>query len=236
MRALGAPLFLLPVACGHDEAIGGDAAPDSDGSILPDGPPGQDRGVAVFDTRAAFSAACASALTTLDFEGIAPPGGATRYLTEEGYAAQGVSFVGHSACCPTCYELYVVSDSEPPLGARDWGTGSTLVSDRSHFCGEPGGHLVVTLPPGTHAVGTDFMTADSDGTKPSRSCGFVALLASGRVVVQRMSTPDGPAFMGIVADEPLVSLEYFSTDVGGTAPSAALDNFSFGPGCAVPGR
>src|SRR5690348_16691218 len=103
-----------------------------------------------YTDRAAFTAN-ATNLQTIDFEGIAPPGGFQAFPPPAGLTQRGVNFVGATAT-----DLLFVIDPafSPPL--YDWNSGAVL----SVQTVPPGvtSTVRVTLPDGITAVGSDIMT------------------------------------------------------------------------------
>ena len=181
--------------------------------------------VQVFADRGAFVAA-SPPLATVEFEGIAQPGTVVRFGTAAGLTLGGATFVGLAADGRN-HELYVQSDTY--VVSTDWGTGDSLIGDRFRYLGGVGGHVAITPPAGTTAIGTDFMTVLTDRSRPSSRCRFS--VTAGGIVSEFFAMSNGtrPAFIGFVSARPITRVEFATTAGSGDAsPYGVLDNVSFG--------
>lgn len=171
-------------------------------------------GYVTFTDRAAFEGVTVG-LQTIDFEGLAPPGGT--YTPNPSLTLDGVTFNG---IVPGGNYLFVIDAGFFP-SLYDWGSGAVLLGPLS--AGD-GSQIIVSLPPGTTAFGTDLMTIAPFGAS------FQVTLGDGTNFT--VSTDDYPtrAFFGVVSDIPITSVSFVAND--GAFP--LLDNFAFGQAVPVP--
>lgn len=182
--------------------------------------------VTLYTTRSAFNAVTTSP-SIITFEGIAPGGSATAYNDAVGVTLSGVQFVGTSSL-GTAGELFIESASLDP--ARNWGTGDNLVGDRFGYyqtTGTPVGKITATLPSNTYAIGTDFMLAFTNGTRPASPVRFTVYVGSTGYDFDLISGADTTAFAGFVSTAPITSVEYRTMGINGLGSAyGALDNFT----------
>jgi PEP-CTERM motif len=165
----------------------------------------------IFSTRADFIAAT-TGLTTIDFEGIAPPNSVANFTSP--LTIMGVTFSGS----PTGAISVVDSGFFSPLFQFDSGavlSGFTFIE--------------ATLPPGITALGVDLMSTLPDGLP------FEVVLSTGEIFVVSTPARPGRGFFGITTDVAIASIR-FTTMPGPNQPSGIplLDNFSFGQAQAAP--
>jgi hypothetical protein len=168
-------------------------------------------GSVMYTNRADFLAAT-NGLTTIDFNGIAPPGSYVNYgggpLT-----LSGVTFTGNG-------QLYVI---DPGYYGFSYSKGGFLSSDYT----DPDKIVAGGLPAGTTAVGFDFGGLFAGGVT------FTIDLSTGDSFT--VSTPGSTqtndlGFVGFTSDTPITSLNITMPDFPGYN---AIDNFTFGA-VAVP--
>ncbi|MBV9924696.1 MAG: PEP-CTERM sorting domain-containing protein [Acidobacteria bacterium] len=162
----------------------------------------------VYTTRALFNAA-ATNLTTLTFEGIAPPNTVANFPSP--LTLSGVTFSG-----PSGGSLQVsVLDSGFFAPLFQFNSGAVL----GGF-----GFIDVTLPAGITAIGTDLMSTNPTGSP------FQVVLANGQTFL--VNTPLRPdrGFFGITTDVAIASIRFTTLSAApGQSPGIPLlDNFSFG--------
>jgi hypothetical protein len=168
-----------------------------------------------FTDRAAWQAA-AGAVTNIDFEGIAPPGGLVTFTGPVAFS--GVQFAS-PVCCGISGTIQeeVVSAGNDYVGA--WGSGDKLQGFLE---------FDITLPADVFAVGTDIMNSATfflaaDGT-------YTAALSTGDVFSNIFaSRPPTRSFVGFVSTTPITSLTLTTTTT-----FAMLDNFAFTTTASVP--
>ncbi len=171
--------------------------------------------VTTYTDRAAWLAAAGS-VTNIDFEGIAPSGGAASYNTAAGLTLSGVQFLGPFRLLGTGSNLVIVSGADAFVAA--WGPGDKLM----------GGEVEIdaNLPPGITAVGVDIMVTFTFGGGTSS---YTATLSNGQVFTGPTFPPPTRALFGFVSPTPITSLKIVT---GGTFPM--IDNFSFHSAAPVP--
>lgn len=157
--------------------------------------------------------------TTLNFEGIAAPGG-TAYYSADPFTIGGVTF---QATPGTGTLAGIVDPGYEPV-FYDWGSGAVLNFDY----GNPNS-LTATLPAGTYGLAFDMMTFG-----PYAANFLITVVHSGGSSVSAaFPTNDYPvrAFIGAYSDEAIASIEVSTSTLG-----ANIDNFQFGTqaGAAVP--
>jgi len=157
----------------------------------------------VFTNSAAFTAA-ATGLTTLDFEGIAPPLSVANFGS--GMTLQGVTFTGATS------GMISVVDSGFFAPLFDFQSGAVL----SGFA-----FIEATLPPGITAIGTDLMTTNPTGGS------FDVVLSTGEVFTVSTAVRPDRGFFGVTTDVAISSIR-FTTVVTPIRGIPLLDNFSFG--------
>jgi PEP-CTERM motif len=146
-----------------------------------------------FDTRTAFDAATTNQ-TIIDFSGLAPSNGFAYFGTPGSLTISGVHFATNG-----------------PLFVQNDGVSSRLTVQQ----GTPTSVLDVTLPPGTTAVGFDFISGDP----------LTMTFATGEIFdLGSMPFPDY-GFAGFISDQAITSISLDST-------GADYKNFTFGQ--AVP--
>jgi len=168
-------------------------------------------GVMEFTDRAAWLAA-AGAVTNIDFEGIAPPGGFTTFTAPVTFS--GVQFSGPYTSQPSGGGIQesVVSSGRDYVNA--WGSGDKLQSG-------PGVEFDITLPAGVMAVGSDIMITSTFFFGTSGT--YTTTLSTGDVFTNIFSSgPPTRSFVGFISTTPITSLTLVSN------PSLAMiDNFAF---------
>jgi PEP-CTERM motif len=155
-----------------------------------------------FTNRAAWLAA-AGAVTNIDFEGIAPPGGSKVFLGP-------VTFSGVQFSSPTPPGEAVVSSGAAYVNA--WGSGDKLQAFID---------FDITLPGNVTAVGSDIMITSTffyggNGT-------YTATLSTGDIFTNIFSSgPPTRSFVGFISTSPIASIRLASD------PSLTMiDNFAF---------
>ena len=165
----------------------------------------------VFNTRAAFVAAT-TALTTIDFEGIAPTNSVANFSSPLSIA--GATFSGNASGAVS------VVDSGFFAPLSQFNSGAVL----SGFA-----FVDVALPAGVTAIGTDLMSTNPSGLP------FMVTLSNGESFI--VNTPDRPArgFFGITSDVAITSIRFVTVPGPGQSSGIPLvDNFSYGQAAAVP--
>jgi hypothetical protein len=168
-----------------------------------------------YSDRASFLSAVAPA-TNIDFEGIAP---ANSYADIYGNTISGVTFTTDSgnlvAIDPAFFPSYY-----------DWGSGATAIG---YYYADP---IRAALPAGKNAVGADVMIVDAyNGGVAEQMFATITLLDATTVTQSITTLPiPGRAFMGFTADQPILSIAFYTPDIsGGSGPNyypfSAIDNF-----------
>src|SRR5258708_32519311 len=101
-------------------------------------------------------------------------------------------------------------------GLYQWNSGAVLTFQHNSTLNR----LIVTLPPGTTAVGSDIMTILPDA-QPVKDT-----LATGEVFTARTFEQPARAFIGILSSSPVASLEFSAAGV----VAAHDDTFDLGNG------
>lgn len=182
----------------------------------------------VFTSRAAWEAA-AGAVTTIDFESIAPNGSFTAFDDASGFSRFGVRLVGVS---PTNgdvpYYLRLVSPTYAP--AYDWGSGAVMhgppIIIQGNNVGGPNSAIVMTPPADVYAVGGDIMTIFPQG-----ETAIVQVRTTSGVYPFNVSTAARPVrtFVGIVSTERILEVRLLSTGF------PVIDNVAFSANALAPG-
>jgi len=165
-------------------------------------------GVIEFTDRAAWLAA-AGAVTNIDFEGSAPPGGSTAFTGPVTFSGVQFSapFIGGGGIA----ELAVSAGLDY---VNAWGSGDKLQAGL-------GVEFDISLPAGVEAVGSDIMITSTFifGTNGS----YTATLSTGDQFTNIFSSgPPNRSFVGFVSTTPISSITLVSS------PSLAMiDNFAF---------
>ncbi|HXE61943.1 MAG TPA: PEP-CTERM sorting domain-containing protein [Bryobacteraceae bacterium] len=183
----------------------------------------------VFTDRTTFLNAVGPNSSTIDFEGIAPAGGA--YDTCGTLVLDGVQFVGTSGDGRVrCGTTFVNSASLAPAGRYDWGTGDSLMGDRFGFfqsSGTPIGNLRAILPANTYAVGTDYtIVHEDDGNRAGNVLFDVWIGGIDNQFTLSADTTTAAAFEGFISTDPIDSIQYRVLGVGSSAPQGGFDNFT----------
>ncbi len=178
-----------------------------------------------FSSRIAFLKTAGS-VVVVDFEHISPLGENRSFGTAAGLRVAGnVRFIGYAAS-GVPGELYVAHSE-----GRNWGTGAMLVGDRFNYngkAGSRGSRIDILLPVGIKAVGMNFMTVQTDLSKPPRPCKFKVNTENSSQVYTANSTGDGTAFIGFISEVPIRSIAFWvEGGTGENAPYGALDNVTF---------
>jgi hypothetical protein len=173
--------------------------------------------VSMFTDRVAWEAASHD-ISTVTFEGIAPPAGAVFYRTAEGVSLGGLTFVG-SYDGGIGYYLAVVDPSY--FIEYDWGSGATLqgpsLTNELH-AGGPNAKIRITLPPGTTAFGTDLMAYGQSDIP------MTLTLSTGESFTHNTLQRPARAFLGVTSDTEMDYVEISTT--ANVYPQ--LDNVSVG--------
>jgi hypothetical protein len=170
-----------------------------------------------YSNRAAFLAAVNPA-TNIDFEGLA---GAGSYAVLEGNTISGVTFTSDAGF------LLAVDPAYAP-SYYDWSSGAVA---SGYLYADP---IHAALPGGKTAVGSDVMIADYyNGGVAEQMFATITLLDT-TTATQSITTlaMPGQAFMGFTADQPIVSISFWTPDISGGEgpdyyPFPLLDNLVF---------
>ncbi len=178
--------------------------------------------VTVYTNRQAWLAAVAALkVTTIGFEGIAPPGGFVLFDTAAGLTLNGVNFVGQSS---GGYGLTAVDSQFLKPVLYDRGTGASLQSANS-CCSTLINQFIITLPSNVYAAGADLWTVPLDGT-PGNGTDTVKMTVGNSFSATTVTLPyPGLAFLGFVSTSPITTMTYTQST---SAEIPELDNFSFG--------
>jgi len=157
----------------------------------------------VFTDRAAWVAAAANPLTTIDFEGIAPVGGSSPVVPD---LVVGTTHFGRA------------SVSDPGVGTyiSGWGSGATLFN---YGTTEPG---VITFANPVTAFGFDYGATACYFVTPCPPGGVTVRLSSG-AVLSGASPTTVLHFLGIISTDPITSASLLISPTFGI-----VDNVSFG--------
>lgn len=168
-----------------------------------------------YSDRAAFLSAVAPG-TNIDFEGIAA---ANSYADIYGSTISGVTFTTDST-------LLAAIDPGYAPSYYDWGSGATAIG---YYYADP---IRATLPAGKNAVGADVMIVDAYNGGVAEQMFAMITLLDATTVTQSITTLaiPGRAFMGFTADQPIVSIAFYTPDISlGSGPNyypfSAIDNF-----------
>lgn len=184
----------------------------------------------IFTSRADWTAA-AGAVTTVDFEGVAPSSGYAPYDTPQGYSVFGLRFVGVSpqnAAIP--YYLRIV---HPGYNASyNWGSGAVLhgpsIRILGNNAGGPGSALVITPPADTYAFGLDLMTTFDEGdnytVQVRTPSGTYTTPGPVRTALRPTRT-----FFGLALTERILEVRLWSFSL------PVIDNVSFSASAQAPG-
>jgi hypothetical protein len=155
---------------------------------------------------------------TIDFEGIASPGGSADFSSASGLTIDGVNFTGptvsDTAPNPPVdgFTLTVIDAASSPL-LTDFGTGATLWgpgSFQTSTFGGTSGSLILSLPANTDSVGLNLSTIGIfSGVILAGSVGDdldVSVNGGSPFVVHPIVKP-GFAFAGFVSDAPISTIE-----------------------------
>jgi len=168
--------------------------------------------VVEYTDRAAWLAAVGS-VTNVDFEGIAPPGGETLYVTPAGLTLSGVNFLAPQSISPSGFSEEVVSGDVPYVGS--WGSGDKLQAGEVE--------VDMTLPKGVTAVGSDIMVTLNAVAPGSPSQTYTATLSTGETFTNIPSSPPPHrSFIGFISTSPIASLKLVSS-----ATFPMIDNVAF---------
>jgi hypothetical protein len=189
-------------------------------------------GLTSYSSREAWAAA-ASALTTADFDGIAPAGGFTLYDTRDGLLLGGARFTGatplRGPSGPVLSYLRIVDPAYGPA-FYDWGSGAVLhgppIPVGPAGEGGPNSHVRIKPPPGTTAVALDLM---SFLEYASRFTVIVATTTGTRFFALTSASYPNRLPFGITSTSPIVSLDVYPLD-----GFPVLDNVAFGRANASP--
>lgn len=194
-----------------------------------------------------------SSTRTIDFEGIAPPGGEVSYLTADGLTIDGVNFVGQRI---TTHVGLVHPPTPPPVSVTKgyrlevqdkefWAIENRYPSAVLLAAGEYtqpppfttiSGSIDITLPAAITAVGFNLSTVNTTGIfgSPTLEGTFninIVLNGNQHFQIHTIDAPDF-AFAGFISTDPITSISL-------TAPRpyndpvmpfrVVLDDFVFGP-------
>jgi hypothetical protein len=179
-----------------------------------------------FTSRAAWEASITRHVT-IDFEGIAPPGGFVRF--NDGLTLSGVTFMGAGRLDASPHRLSVFGAGVDTFISA-WSSGDMLLANIG-FGIEGTSPGSISLPAGVTALGFNYAVTCAVTVDPA--CGstrpWTVRLSTGVVLsVPGNGPPPNMSFWGIISPVPIASLQLDS-------PSSLplLDNFSFQP-AAVP--
>lgn len=169
----------------------------------------------LYTDRAAFLAAAVTPATTIDFEGIAPPGGTTNVY---GQTISGVNFSdwwGYASVIdPAYYPSYY-----------DWSTGQSLIT---YYYGDP---IFAGPPPGTRAIGADLGAVEYYTGATPQTMDVTITLADNSTVVHTFTTQARPnlTFIGFISDQDITDVSFATPDISnlGYYPFALVDNFTY---------
>jgi hypothetical protein len=155
-----------------------------------------------------------SSVNTIDFTGATSNNGDV--------TIGAVDFQGFDNTAETQHDLQV-------FGGNYWGSGAVLEGPAGSTLGQ---HIIVTLPVGTFAVGSDVMQFEPNGPTSFAETVTVKLSIDG--TIYNAPTIDGflsRGFIGFTSDTQISSITFFPAN----DPSAhlGLDNFSTGGQAAV---
>lgn len=177
-------------------------------------------GVVIYDAAAGFQTATAGlALSTIEFEGIAPERGAVDFGKGGSLELAGVVFSTPPNIALSAHDARSMVDGSltgPGGPYYNLGSGAFLMAE-----GGPRASLNIALPKEVLAVG--FLLGTSDA--PSTSAVTIAL-STGESFVVGAPYP-AATFVGIVADAPVdwISVAVSAGNLGSTL---AIDSFTFG--------
>ncbi len=146
-------------------------------------------------------------LTTINFEGLAPAGGATSYGL--GLTTGGINF--------TTGSNLLVIDPAVSRALYDWGSGAILSVQ-----GGPGNRITAILPSGVTAVGSDIMSFNNFASP------FTINLSTGETFnVNSLNYPNRQ-FVGFTSDVAISSISFLAI-----SGNTQIDNFRFGSATAA---
>jgi hypothetical protein len=151
---------------------------------------------------------------TLDFSGLAPANGTMNYPS-------GVSLVGGTIIFTAVNgNLQAIDTGVSPYYNFGTGVALSILNDRMPAAPVPNFHIV--LPANITAFGLNLFTASPNGLS------FSVVAAGGTFTVPTFAPPT-PAFFGVVANAPILSIDLnvLGTVFNGST-TGFIDNFSFG--------
>jgi hypothetical protein len=157
-------------------------------------------------------------VTTVDFEGLAAPGGYVFYRSE-GLSLAGLSFLGSFDG-----GFYLAAaDSAFNGGNYDWGSGDSLQGPSTLSVGSASGgpnpKIRITLPPGTTAFATDLMTWTRSDIP------MTITLSTGESFIRNSLPRPGRAFLGVTSD---AEIAFVDITAAPTTAYPSVDNVSVG--------
>lgn len=168
------------------------------------------------DRNAFLSVVDEPSTTTVNFEGLAPPGGYAYPV--DGYTTNGVTFTD-------LYGYLTVVDPAYAPSFYDWNSGASVIA---YYYGDP---VQATLPGGKNAVGADVMVAEYYQGGIAAEMTATITLADLSTVSETITTFPRPnrAFMGFTADQSITRIEFFTpgtdtTPNNGFYPFPVVDN------------
>ena len=156
-----------------------------------------------------------SSVNTITFEGAAPSNGEV--------TISGVDFQGFDNTAETQHDLQAFTGNY-------WASGTVLEGPPGNSQGQ---HLIVRLPAGVFAVGSDVLEFEPNGPTSFAET-VTAQLSTGATIynTQTIAGFSSRDFIGFVSDTQISSITFFpSNDLGA---HLALDNFSTGGQGASP--
>lgn len=179
-----------------------------------------------FNNLALFNAATNEAAgTPITFE-TAPADGLENHADADGTTRAGVQFIGtRDQVAGGGNYLYVVDSLLDPEPTYNWGSGDSLMWHSQ-------GHVEITLPAGTTAVGFDFMAQHESNA--NFVSGFTFLVNGTTPFVANSSVRPNRAFWGITSDSGSINTLRIDASSTGADTRDLLDNFVFGTAVPVP--
>jgi len=175
---------------------------------------------------ASFNAAT-SGDTTIDFEGLTPPGTNTVYGNGAGVTVGNVDFIGYTS---TGASLPVSVWDTSVISWANFGTNDAFVENMNYANGgaPPHIHVVFTMP--VTAFGTNLFTTSSYGMPFAITLYGASSTQLAPPLTQTVTDPfPTTAFWGVTSDTPIYSADFTVPAAVGTGNTGAfLDNFTYG--------
>lgn len=173
----------------------------------------------VYTSSASWTAAV-TAVTTIDFEGLAAANSSANYSTSAGItlpATTGVQFTGFLSM--NSYDLSVVNPGSTST-YYNFGSGASLKGPINTNSANFLPYVHVKLPTNITAFSVDLMTVSPNALN------YQITLANGSVFTVATSNIPTRTFFGITSDTPIGSADF--AVLGSTTANGLMDNFSYG--------